>query len=83
MHAGPPGAGHFVKLWLVADFSGRNRKAMPMTSRQGRMGAGLAGVLLLAISLADWALGIDNPDAVNLITGVVGAALLAWGIVGR
>jgi MYXO-CTERM domain-containing protein len=56
---------------------------MPITNRQGRMGAGLAGGLLLAISLADWALGTDNPDAVNLITGILGAALLAWAIAAR
>ncbi len=61
----------------------RKARTVPITDRQGRMGAGLAGGLLLAISLADWALGTENPDAVNLITGILGAALLAWAIAAR
>lgn len=56
---------------------------MPMSHRQGRIGAGIAGSFLLVISIADVLLGTDNPNVVNAITGVLGAALLLGAFVTR
>jgi hypothetical protein len=56
---------------------------MPMTHRQGRIGAGIAGGLLLAISIADVLLGTDNPSAVNIVTGILGAAFLMAAFLAR
>jgi hypothetical protein len=47
-----------------------------MNHRDARIGAGLAGGLLFVISIVDVALGTDNPNVVNLVTGILGAALL-------
>jgi hypothetical protein len=55
---------------------------MPITRRERRVGAIFAGGLLLAISITDVLLGTDNPNVVNVIMGILGAALLIWAVTG-